>query len=134
MKSSRRNSLTISVATIAAFAFTFMPIGIQAATPSELVGSWAVENSTESHELRGVKYLIINADGSAIKDYESSKFKFAQKWNLSKSKLVLFDEPGTTPGPPEEFVVDFADPGKRQLRLKNPRSNHAKEIRLVKGG
>jgi hypothetical protein len=131
VKSSRRNHLQIGVASIAAFAFTVMPLGIQAATPSELVGSWTVENSTENHELRGVKSLIINADGSAIKDYKSSKF--AKKWHLSKGKLVLVDEPGTTPGPAEEFVVDFADPGKRQLRLKNPRSNHPKEIRLVKG-
>jgi hypothetical protein len=132
MKSSRRNHLQISAVTIAALAFTVLPFGSQAATPSELVGDWMVENPTENHELQGVKSLIINADGNAIKDYKSSKF--AKKWSLSKGKLVLVDVPGITPGPPEEFVVDFSDPGKTQLRLKNPRSNRAKEIRLVKGG
>jgi len=128
----RSNNLQISFAVIVLAVFAAVLAAVHAANPNEVVGIWTVENSTENHELEGVKSLAINADGTAIKSYESSKF--TKKWSLSKGKLVFADVPGVTPGPPEEFFVDFADASMRQLRLKNSESKHAIEIRLIKGG
>lgn len=120
----------ISFATFVGTGFATASSSTEAAASGDLLGRWEVENSTENHELQGVKSLLINADGSLVKYYKSSDFQ--KRWSISKGNLVLADVQGVTPGPPEEFVATFADSNKQQLRLKVVNSRHAKEIRLVK--
>lgn len=132
MKSSRRELLLLCLAGAAGGSLSLTPAAARAAARDELVGTWLVENSADKHEWKDVQSLTLQADGSAIKRFKSSTF--AKRWSLSKGKLVIADVPGMPPGPSDEFVVSFADPAKRQLRLKNSYSSRAKEIRLAKDG
>lgn len=66
MNSSRRNILKPCLAVGGAAAFSGVFTTANTTTANELIGNWFVENAAENHELQGVTWLVVNADGGAL--------------------------------------------------------------------